>query len=461
MRRQRCWYQHDGHYKNTYATQESAILCLCVVGHNITLSVESDTEMRVHMKKSGMLYGKRWLMAGIAFVMIWAATGCEKETASQTNITDNAGVSEAVQITEAPAVDMPQSQEIALGQTMDLCPVSLGQEQGSDVTSADSSIVRVLEDGSIFGIKQGETTVNTTIGEKTYQTKVTVDKSGMVYPVFEMLQGEKLSLQFSSKDDPSSYTWVSTNEEVAKVSAKGTIKAKGVGTAVIMGSSSAEKYRCEITVSEKPDKIVYLTFDDGPNRYSTPKILDILEENDVKATFFELKPAKKDFDLTERILAEGHTLAIHGYKHKYEEIYVSEDVYHENLDKLRDLFFQKFGVWCTLTRFPGGSSNMVSSYNPGIMTKITKKIDGWGYHYFDWNVSSGDAGGASNAEDVLRNCKRQISEGHVKVVLMHDFYKNDKTIDALDKVIKYGKKHGYTFLPLTASTEEVHHKVNN
>ena len=44
---------------------------------------------------------------------------------------------------------------------------------------------------------------------------------------------------------------------------------------------------------------------------------------------------------------------------------------------------------------------------------------------------------------------------------MHDFYGNDKTINALDKMIKYGKKHGYVFLPITASTDAVNHGVNN
>lgn len=411
------------------------------------------------MKKAAIIYGKRWIAVCAIFVVLWVMTGCEEQASPQKKDKAPAEISEAVQVTEAPPIEMPQSQEIALGQIQNLLPDP--QDQECHLASADESIVKILEDGSVFGVKYGETVVTATAGENTYQTRVTVGKMGMVYPVFTMLQGEKLSIQFSSGEDPASYTWVSSDEKVAKVSAKGKIKAKEVGTAVITGTSGEGTYRCEITVSERPDKIVYLTFDDGPNRYSTPKILKILQKNDVKATFFELKPAKKDFDLTERILAEGHTLAMHGYKHKYDEIYVSEDTYHENLDKLRDLFFQKFGVWCTLTRFPGGSSNMVSSYNPGIMTRITGKIDGWGYHYFDWNVSSGDAGGADSAEDVLRNFKKELSSRHANVVLMHDFYKNDKTINALDRVIKYGKKHGYTFLPLTASTDEVHHVVNN
>ena len=205
---------------------------------------------------------------------------------------------------------------------------------------------------------------------------------------------------------------------------------------------------------------VYLTFDDGPSE-NTDAILDVLSEYDVKATFFELKPAKKDFDLTKRVIDEGHTLAMHGYQHKYNIVYKSKKVYKQNLDKLRNLFFKKYGVWCTLSRFPGGSSNTVSRYNPGIMTRITKDISSWGYHYFDWNVASCDSDTAKNANDVYRNVTTGLIKGRGNVVLMHDFYKNDKMLGALDKIIKYGKKHGYTFLPLTASTTEVHHKVNN
>ena len=188
---------------------------------------------------------------------------------------------------------------------------------------------------------------------------------------------------------------------------------------------------------------------------------NILKKNHVKATFFELRPASYDFKFTKRVIDEGHTLALHGYKHKYYEIYKSEKVYKGNLDKLRNLFFKKFGVWCTVSRFPGGSSNTVSRYNKGIMTRLTKKLDGWGYHYFDWNVDSEDAGGARNPQQTFHNVTSELCKGRGNVVLMHDFYGNDKTINALDKMIKYGKKHGYVFLPITASTDAVHHGVNN
>jgi peptidoglycan/xylan/chitin deacetylase (PgdA/CDA1 family) len=142
-------------------------------------------------------------------------------------------------------------------------------------------------------------------------------------------------------------------------------------------------------------------------------------------------------------------------------VYRSQKAYRDNLDKLRNLFYHKYGVWCTISRFPGGSSNTVSRYNPGIMTKLTKKVHDWGYHYFDWNVDSNDAGGARSAAETFANFKKELCKGRANVVLMHDFANNDKTINALDRMIKYGKKNGYTFLPITASTGEIHHGVNN
>ncbi len=105
---------------------------------------------------------------------------------------------------------------------------------------------------------------------------------------------------------------------------------------------------------------------------------------------------------------------------------------------------------------------MASRYNPGIMTKLTKKLHSWGYHYFDWNISSGDAGDVKTAAAVYKNVTKGLKKGQSNVILMHDFNRNDKTIRALEKIIKYGKKHGYTFLPITASTVENHHtKLNN
>lgn len=338
------------------------------------------------------------------------------------------------------------------------------QEELLSCSSNKEKIVSVSQNGVLHGLKQGTARITLeSLSEdkrKTRTFQVKVGKRGMVYPVFSMMKGEHLDLQFSLKNVQA--VWKSGNPAVAKVTKSGRVLARKKGTALLVAESAqGKRYRCKLKVTKRIKSVIYLTFDDGPNRYSTTKILNILKKNQVKATFFELKPAKKDFDLSKRVLDEGHTLALHGYQHKYDIVYRSQKAYHNNLDQLRDLFFRKFGVWCTVSRFPGGSSNLCSSYNPGIMTRLTGKLHEWGYHYFDWNVDSGDAGSARTKEDTFQNFKRSLIKGRGNVVLMHDYYKNDKTIDALERMIQYGKKNGFTFLPITASTAEVHHRVNN
>lgn len=371
---------------------------------------------------------------------------------------------EQIQKSAASAEKAKRKFVLDMGEMMQL---PLAEEESIvSCKSSNEKVVSVLENGYIHAQKQGKAKI-TLETKKTgdLEKKVfhfTVKKRGMVYPVYSMMKGEHLDLQFSLKQPVKVHSWKSKNTSVAKVSKNGKITAYKKGHTVITGKAENGKvYRCKLTVTKKLKNVIYLTFDDGPNRYSTTKILNILKKHNVKATFFELKPAKADFDLTKRVVEEGHSLALHGYQHKYNIIYRSQNIYHNNLDQLRNLFFRKYGVWCTVSRFPGGSSNTVSRYNPGIMTKLTQKLDGWGYHYFDWNADSCDAGGARNANDVFRNVKNSLYKGRSNVVLMHDYADNDKTIHALEKIIQYGKENGYTFLPITASTTEVHHAVNN
>lgn len=389
-------------------------------------------------------------------VVFSALAGCQKKEQSKKN-----KVSEVSDTSTEKKAGGQKNYLLYLGEVSDL---SVGEAEIISCTSDKPEVVSVSKTGMLHALKQGKAKVtakiklNKAAKNKVYDIKV--KKRGMVYPVYSMMKGEHLDMQFSLSDVHA--VWHSEHPEIAKVSKDGKVVARKKGSvSLVAETNDGKKYCCDLTVNKKIENVIYLTFDDGPNRYSTTKILDILKRNNVKATFFELKPAAKDFDLTKRVIEEGHSLALHGYQHKYDIVYKSQKVYRDNLDKLRNLFFKKFGVWCTVSRFPGGSSNTSSSYNPGIMTKLTAKLDGWGYHYFDWNVDSGDAGGAHSAKDVFSNFKNGIVKGRSNVVLMHDYYKNDKTINALDKMIRYGKKQGFTFLPITASTEEVHHGVNN
>ena len=207
--------------------------------------------------------------------------------------------------------------------------------------------------------------------------------------------------------------------------------------------------------------VIYLTFDDGPTTSITSKILDILKEKNVKATFFILNYDSNTERLVKREVDDGHTVGIHGYSHNYSTIYQSVDAYMNNITKLQDKIKKSTGYNATITRFPGGSSNTASRYNPGIMTILTNEVVARGYKYFDWNVSSGDAGGAKTSSDVYNNVIKGLSKNRSNVVLMHDFSGNNKTLNALADIIDYGLENGYTFSKITESTPMVTHKVNN
>ena len=115
-----------------------------------------------------------------------------------------------------------------------------------------------------------------------------------------------------------------------------------------------------------------------------------------------------------------------------------------------------------IIRFPGGGSNTVSrNYSKGIMSILTKEVLNRGYHYFDWNVSSNDAGGAKTSEEVYNNVVKNLSKNRANVVLMHDFENNYKTLNAISDIIDYGKANGYQFLAIDMSTSMVRHSVNN
>ena len=119
------------------------------------------------------------------------------------------------------------------------------------------------------------------------------------------------------------------------------------------------------------------------------------------------------------------------------------------------------GKKSTIIRFPGGSSNTVSRrYSLGIMTILTNEVTNKGFTYFDWNVSSGDAGEARSSDDVYRNVTSSLKYQN-NVVLMHDFEGNYKTLNALRDIIKYGKQNGYTFSAINTSTFPSHHGINN
>ena len=208
--------------------------------------------------------------------------------------------------------------------------------------------------------------------------------------------------------------------------------------------------------SDPGSKIIYLTFDDGPSKH-TERLLGILAQYDVKATFFVVNYGHRD--MIGREAAEGHSVGVHSLTHEYKTIYASEEAYFADLQAMNEIVKAQTGSYSTIIRFPGGSSNKVSKFNPGIMTRLTQAVTDAGYQYFDWNVSSGDAGLTTDPDEVYQNVIDGVKGRNVSVVLMHD--SKGYTVDAVERIIQWGLENGYTFLPLTPSSPKAHHHLNN
>ncbi len=203
-------------------------------------------------------------------------------------------------------------------------------------------------------------------------------------------------------------------------------------------------------------RVIYLTFDDGPSVH-TRRLLDILAKYNVKATFFVVNAGH--LDVVKDIVAQGHSIGIHSITHNFEQIYASEEAFFNDLYGMQDMIYQRTGVTTTLMRFPGGSSNLASSFNPGIMSRLTKLVQEKGFRYFDWNVSSGDGGGVWTEDAVYQNVINGVSTKPVSVVLQHD--SKGFSVDAVERILVWGLENGYTFLPLAQSSPGCHHRINN
>ena len=209
------------------------------------------------------------------------------------------------------------------------------------------------------------------------------------------------------------------------------------------------------TDGEMAGKKVYLTFDDGPSE-NTDQILEILDQYDVKATFFvigkEDKASKKRY---QKIYESGHTLGMHSYSHSYSGIYKSTTAFKKDLKKIQTLLYDVTGEKPTIYRFPGGSSNTVSKLDMKKFIQILneKKID-----YYDWNVINGDATGkkmtsSQMVSSVINGAKTKDNS----IVLMHDAKGKDQTVKALPVIIKKLQKMDAEILPITESTEKIQH----
>lgn len=254
-----------------------------------------------------------------------------------------------------------------------------------------------------------------------------------------------------------------------KVSVSGQVDNRTIGEYVItycvtdvFGSTVTAERIISVQAHPQPEtqmpegKVICLTFDDGPSSH-TLRLLEILDKYGVKATFFVVD---NEFSyLFEEIVERGHSIGVHTASHIYDEVYASEEAYFKDFMQVHQLIFDRTGVKTTLMRFPGGSSNSVSKFNPGIMTRLSAIVTDYGLQYFDWNVNAQDAVSADSAQQVYHNVICGIQKQNFSIVLQHDIY--GYSVDAVEKIIQWGLDNGYTFMPLQPDSPTCHQQIQN
>jgi peptidoglycan/xylan/chitin deacetylase (PgdA/CDA1 family) len=197
-------------------------------------------------------------------------------------------------------------------------------------------------------------------------------------------------------------------------------------------------------------KVAFLTFDDGPSTTNTEKILDILNHYEVKATFFIMGKQLDKSDETRNLLKEiydaGHAIGNHTYSHDYTYLYPNRSANAQNImsdiDKTQNIMKEILGqdFECKIVRFPGGHMSWKN------MASIDEAFAQRNLNYVDWNALNGDAESKKrNKDELVNRFKETFLNQDRAVVLMHDTYGKESTVEALPSIIEILKEKGYEF----------------
>jgi len=190
----------------------------------------------------------------------------------------------------------------------------------------------------------------------------------------------------------------------------------------------------------EPDKLIALTFDDGPSAHTMAEILDLLKEYDAKATFFiigrKIKASTKA--VLQRAVDEGHELANHSYNHVKMAELTEEEIVME-YEKCQAAVLEAVGVEMYYFRAPFGS----------VDARVHRLVPA---PFILCGASAGDGTNESIAED--RAYKILSGAYHGCIALLHCFEGNDPTVEALKTILPQLKAQGYKCVTLTQLYEE-------
>lgn len=304
----------------------------------------------------------------------------------------------------------------------------------------------VLQDKSIPSclIESGFLTSDTEgsfLQQSAYQDKIAL---GIANAVNKFINGnnadELQTSEESSAQDPS-------GESADQTSSDGTSKPTASSSDESQSpdsSQEAEKTTCGEPNSD--EKVVYLTIDDGPTT-GTPKLLDILDEYNAKATWFvtaQYMEGSALEDMLKQIDDKGHAIGVHTFSHQYKTIYKSVDAYMDDYNKMNKVIVNTIGESSDLFRFPGGSN---AGYNKSIRSELLEHVKSEGLVYYDWNAFTGDTDGMSKSEMISKAVK-ESSYNNKTILLMHDVPGKDAVVEALPEILRQLQEKGYEFRAL-------------
>ncbi|GEM_PF-551973 len=188
------------------------------------------------------------------------------------------------------------------------------------------------------------------------------------------------------------------------------------------------------SVNNSGDKYVALTFDDGPSKEVTPRILNTLEQHEAKATFFMIgNQAKALPETAQQVAAAGHEIGNHTMDHADLSKLNSENI-HKKIDDAADSIEQATGIRTYFVRPPYGA------YNDTVLNDAANQSDSlilWSIDSLDWK--------SRNANAVISEVQKKITPG--AIILMHDIHPS--TADALPRLLDWLESQGYQFVTVS------------
>jgi len=186
----------------------------------------------------------------------------------------------------------------------------------------------------------------------------------------------------------------------------------------------------------KAQKVIYLTFDDGPGKY-TEQIVNILNKKGIHATFFMIgNQLKGNEQAIITALDAGNYVGMHSMSHDKKKLYKTgnSDAFLKEFKQEQSLLEKITGVTPWLIRAPYGSK-------PEIDADFYDDIAAENFKMWDWTVDSKDWNYPGKPERIVQEIKRQVHRD-VEVILMHE---KAQTVQALPQIIEWLEKKGYAF----------------